>query len=457
MKVYGVIGWKNAGKTGLMERLVAEITGRGHSVSTVKHVHHDVDLDQPGKDTFRHRAAGAREVVLASARRHAILTEHRDGAEPPLAAILSRLAPVDLVLVEGYKRDTHPKIEVWRAATGQALIQTNDPLVRAVATDAALPPLPVPVLDLNDTGAVADFILRETGLMRDRSAMFDTVVVVDWSAAGTPSPKKPSADAIWIGVAGVEGDFSSYHRTRAEAEAALTALLEVEAAAGRRVLAGFDFPFGYPQGFAAQLTGAQTGTAQVVWAWLAEHMADAADNANNRFELADRINARLGGAGPFWGRPRGRALTHLPETRAVDYAALGLAERRRVEAAVPRAQPVWKLYTTGSVGGQALTGLPLIARLAARPGCSVWPFDAATGDLVLAEVYPSLLADAVGAEGGAVKDEVQVRLLARALFRLAQTGGLAALLHDIPDWPGRQEEGWILGVGHEATLRGAVE
>ena len=163
MRVYGVIGWKNSGKTSLMERLVAEITGRGFSVSTVKHVHHTVDLDQPGKDTYRHRAAGAREVVLASADRLAILVEHR-GPEPELPAVLSRMAPVDLVLVEGYKRDAHPKVEVWRAETGNPLIQPDDPLVRAVATDAALT-LPVPVLDLNDTQAVADFILREVGLV----------------------------------------------------------------------------------------------------------------------------------------------------------------------------------------------------------------------------------------------------------------------------------------------------
>lgn len=163
MKVYGVIGWKNSGKTSLMERLVAEITARGFSVSTVKHVHHSVDLDQPGKDTFRHRQAGAREVVLASADRFALLVEHR-GPEPELPAILARLAPVDLVLVEGYKRDVHPKVEVWRAETGQPLIQPGDPHVRAVATDAALT-LPVPVLDLNNTGAVADFILREAGLV----------------------------------------------------------------------------------------------------------------------------------------------------------------------------------------------------------------------------------------------------------------------------------------------------
>jgi molybdopterin-guanine dinucleotide biosynthesis protein B len=162
MRVYGIIGWKNSGKTGLMERLVAEISRRGFSVSTVKHVHHAVDLDQPGKDTFRHRSAGAREVVLASADRFALMVEHR-GPEPDLSAVLSRLAPVDLVLVEGYKRDAHPKIEVWREVTGHPLIQPGDPLVCAVATDAALS-LPVPVLNLDDTGAIADFILRETGL-----------------------------------------------------------------------------------------------------------------------------------------------------------------------------------------------------------------------------------------------------------------------------------------------------
>ncbi|OYW60721.1 MAG: molybdopterin-guanine dinucleotide biosynthesis protein B [Rhodobacterales bacterium 32-66-7] len=162
MKLYGVIGWKNSGKTSLMERLVADITRRGFSVSTIKHVHHSVDLDQPGKDSFRHRAAGAREVVLASAERFALMVEHR-GPEPELAAVLARLAPVDLVLVEGYKRDAHPKVEVWRAETGQPLIQPSDHLVRAVATDADLD-LPVRVLDLNDTKAVARFILAEVGL-----------------------------------------------------------------------------------------------------------------------------------------------------------------------------------------------------------------------------------------------------------------------------------------------------
>ena len=138
MKVFGVIGWKNSGKTSLMERLVTDITARGLTVSTVKHVHHDVDLDQPGKDTFRHRAAGAVEVVLASANRFALMHEHR-GLEPALAEILSRLAPVDLVLVEGYKRDAHPKIEVFRRETGHALIQPTDPTTRAISGSPAGP------------------------------------------------------------------------------------------------------------------------------------------------------------------------------------------------------------------------------------------------------------------------------------------------------------------------------
>lgn len=163
MKIYGVIGWKNSGKTSLMERLVANITALGFSVSTVKHVHHDVDLDQPGKDSHRHRIAGASEVVLASANRFALMREHR-GAEPELPEVLARMAPVDLILIEGYKRDAHAKIEVYRKGTGHDLIQPGDPLVRAIATDSDLGPMPVAVLDLNDTQIIADFILREVGL-----------------------------------------------------------------------------------------------------------------------------------------------------------------------------------------------------------------------------------------------------------------------------------------------------
>ena len=163
MKIYGVAGWKNAGKTGLMERLVTEITGRGISVSTIKHAHHSFDVDQPGKDSHRHRAAGASEVLLASNNRIAIMHELRGAPEPGLADLLARLSPVDLILVEGYKRDAHPKVEAHRAETGNPLIAPDDPTVRAVASDVPLT-LDRPVFDLNDTQAIADFILAEVGL-----------------------------------------------------------------------------------------------------------------------------------------------------------------------------------------------------------------------------------------------------------------------------------------------------
>jgi len=163
MRLYGVVGWKNAGKTGLMERLVTEITGRGVTVSTVKHAHHTFDVDHPGKDSYRHRVAGAREVLLASRNRIALMHELRAEDEPTLSELLTRLSAVDLVLVEGYKRDSHPKIEAHRAVTGNALIAPDDPTIRAVASD-----VPVlsdrPVFDLDDTRAIADFILSEVGL-----------------------------------------------------------------------------------------------------------------------------------------------------------------------------------------------------------------------------------------------------------------------------------------------------
>jgi len=163
MKIYGVVGWKNAGKTGLMERLVTEITGRGISVSTVKHAHHSFDVDHAGKDSHRHRIAGAREVLLASRNRIAIMHELRDEDEPTLDELLKRLSPVDLVLIEGYKRDAHPKVEAHRAETGNALIAPDDLTVRAVASDTPMA-LDRPVFDLNDTRAIADFILAEVGL-----------------------------------------------------------------------------------------------------------------------------------------------------------------------------------------------------------------------------------------------------------------------------------------------------
>lgn len=163
MRLYGVVGWKNAGKTGLMERLVTEITSRGISVSTVKHAHHSFDVDHPGKDSHRHRVAGATEVLLASRNRFALMHELRNEDEPSLSELLQKLAPVDLVLIEGYKRDSHPKVEAHRTVTGNPLIAPDDPTVRAVASDTPLN-LDRPVFDLDDTTAIADFILSEVGL-----------------------------------------------------------------------------------------------------------------------------------------------------------------------------------------------------------------------------------------------------------------------------------------------------
>lgn len=163
MRVYGVVGWKNAGKTGLMERLVADITGRGFTVSTVKHAHHSFEVDHPGRDSHRHRVAGASEVLLASRNRVALMRELRDAPEPPLADLLGQLAPVDLVLIEGYKREPHPKVEAHRAEPGNPLIAPEDATVRAVASNAPLT-LDRPVFDLDDTVAIADFILAEVGL-----------------------------------------------------------------------------------------------------------------------------------------------------------------------------------------------------------------------------------------------------------------------------------------------------
>lgn len=163
MKLYGVTGWKNAGKTGLMERLVTEFVARGLRVSTVKHAHHSFDVDHIGKDSHRHREAGASEVLLASRNRFALMHELRDEDEPTLQTLLSKLAPVDLVLVEGYKRDRHPKIEAFRAETGNPLIAPEDDTIRAIACDSPLD-TDRPVFDLNDTRAIADFIAAEVGL-----------------------------------------------------------------------------------------------------------------------------------------------------------------------------------------------------------------------------------------------------------------------------------------------------
>jgi molybdopterin-guanine dinucleotide biosynthesis protein B len=161
MRIIGLAGWSGSGKTTLVTRLVPRLLARGLRVSTLKHAHHGFDLDQPGKDSFMHRAAGASEVIVSSARRWAILHELRDEPEWTLPALLAKMAPVDLVLVEGFKRDPFPKLEVYRAANGKPLIHPEDPHIVAIAADVALPQARVPVLGLDDIEAIADAVIAQ--------------------------------------------------------------------------------------------------------------------------------------------------------------------------------------------------------------------------------------------------------------------------------------------------------
>jgi molybdopterin-guanine dinucleotide biosynthesis adapter protein len=160
MRVIGVAGWSGAGKTTLIVKLIPYLRERGFSVSTLKHAHHAFDVDQPGKDSYLHREAGAREVLVASARRFALMHELRGADEPSLAELLRRMSPVDLILVEGYKRDPHAKIEVHRAANGKPWLYPDDPSIAAVATDAAEGvPTHLPHAHLDDVEALAGLLL----------------------------------------------------------------------------------------------------------------------------------------------------------------------------------------------------------------------------------------------------------------------------------------------------------
>jgi len=159
MRIIGMAGWSGSGKTTLITRLIPLLTARGLKVSTVKHAHHGFDLDKPGKDSFMHREAGAAEVLISSGKRFALLHELRDEVEWDLPQLLGKLTPVDLVLVEGFKRDPFPKIEIHRTANGKPLLQPEDPHIIAIASDIALPDAPVPVVDLDDIAAIADLLL----------------------------------------------------------------------------------------------------------------------------------------------------------------------------------------------------------------------------------------------------------------------------------------------------------
>ncbi len=164
MKVFGLAGWSGSGKTSLMTRVLPHFVARGLKVSTIKHAHHHFDIDMPGKDSYRHREAGAQEVLITSSGRWVLMHENRDGQEAELDELIARVTPVDLLMIEGFKSERLPKLEVHRPSLGHVLMQPDDPDILGVASDEPLEGLSVPRLELDDSAAIAEFILRHCGL-----------------------------------------------------------------------------------------------------------------------------------------------------------------------------------------------------------------------------------------------------------------------------------------------------
>ena len=297
--------------------------------------------------------------------------------------------------------------------------------------------------------------------------IFDAYLIVDWSANATP---KRGADSIWYCLVertggGLRRRVLANPATRWQARDEISEILQRLAARGRRVLAGFDFPDGYPAGF-AKAAGFKGVPWRAVWDGLDHLIQDSDDNGNNRFDVAALLNKRIsGGTFPFWGCPAHRQTPTLSmrKTRAYRDYDEKLPERRLCEAWLPRSQPCWKLYTTGSVGSQALMGIPVLKALRDAPELApltlVWPFETGLGppptetpwQIVLAEVYPSILA--IKPKAGEIKDAVQVETIARHLAKRDARGELAKDLSgpDALSAADRRtielEEGWILGAG----------
>ena len=283
--------------------------------------------------------------------------------------------------------------------------------------------------------------------------LFDGYVAVDWSANGVP---KRGRDSIWLATSGwgaaVEPENPA---TRAEAVERIEGLLRSATSVGRRLLLGFDFPFGYPKGTARMLTG--RGGWEAVWARIAELVEDGPDNANNRFDAAAALNAAFAGDGPFWGNGLKRDIPGLPRRKPSGWGANLPRNRRHAESEVRRAQEVWKLIGAGSVGGQALTGIAALQGLRRRTGAAIWPFETLGEGRahVLAEVYPSLIEPAPGPE---VKDARQVKAVAAALQRLDAAGALSHHLSAPRNLPAtvREEEATILGMHDPAEFQAAA-
>ena len=272
--------------------------------------------------------------------------------------------------------------------------------------------------------------------------------MVDWSS-GNDRGATPTKDAIWIGsiLNAVEQE-PSYQRNRQVAEDALSQMIETEVQASRRLLIGFDFPFGYPKGLAQKVTGQSDPLG--LWDWFAMNLDDT-PQLNNRFDLAGRMNAMFPGEGPFWFNGLKRNIPHLPR-KGTDRAGHGMAERREVEELAKGAFPLWQMGGAGAVGGQAMTGMAALSRLRARfPGMiAVWPFEPLDRPVAFVEIWPSLIAERVALEADDIKDRAQVRCLTRAIAGLDPDRLDAMLKVDAG------EEGWILGLGHEEALAAAI-
>ncbi|WP_417672732.1 molybdopterin guanine dinucleotide synthesis [Pseudodonghicola sp.] len=269
---------------------------------------------------------------------------------------------------------------------------------------------------------------------------FDSFAMVDWSGGNDRGPT-PCKDAIWIAVARRREVAAEprYFRNRQLAEAWLSAFIEGELTAGRRAMIGFDFPFGYPRGFAAALTG--RADPLMLWDWFADRVEDA-PKANNRFDLAGEINRRFGGRGPFWANGLKRDIAGLPRTKR-DYAN-PFADRRRAEMLARGSFPCWQMAGAGAVGGQVMMGLPVLARLRRRFAglISAWPFEALDRPIALVEIWPSLTLGA--APAGIIKDAWQVREVANDLSARPEAELDRLLSVAAP------EEGWILGLDPDA-------
>ena len=294
--------------------------------------------------------------------------------------------------------------------------------------------------------------------------LFSAYVIVDWSAASKPTT---GADSVWIGVlkrdVRVRLAFESYNpATRAEAEARLNTLLADFKKRSERALVGFDFPLGFPRGFAAAAKLKGEPPWRAAWDELGKRVVDKPTNINNRFNVAAQLNRLLtDGPFPFWGCPPKEAQTTLTATKLHPHGPSDLPEFRHGEVLAKASSSIWKTYYNGSVGGQALVGIPAVRRLKQARGDAVriWPFETgfkALGeadlegvDVVAAEVYPSMLNGAPLA--GEVKDQTQVRTLAEHFARLDEAGKLGEVFGPPKGTAAdvvldaEQEEGWILG------------